>query len=99
MFEQQTILPVKSNPFPHYSRHDRRKNAFVIVNRVNGLYVKREILNKKLIYSDVELQHATGFKWSSINYIIDEMLSLNPTLDLTIKLAYRDPKTRKICVR
>lgn len=99
MFEQQTILPISSEPLPHYSRHDRRKNAFVILNRVNGLYVRRHQENGKLIYSDVPLSEATGFKWLSINYIIDEMLSLNPTLDLTIKLAYRDPKTRKICVR
>lgn len=87
------------NTDAHYSRFERRNSAFVIQNNTNGLFVSRTIENKKVIYKDVPLDKATGFKYISLDAIITDMLQLNPTLDLSVKLAYRDPKTRKICVK
>jgi hypothetical protein len=83
----------------HYSRRERRKHAFVLKNLVNDKFVKREIVGNKITYSDVELKNATGFKWISLSAVMTEMLHLKPTLDITPVMAYRDPKTRKICVK
>jgi len=96
MFEELTPTPIMMNiPIGHYSRQERRHQAFVIRNNVNNLYVERD----GKIYRDVPLSEATGFKWRSIEFVIAEMLQLNPTLDLKPMMAYRDSKTRKICVR
>lgn len=82
-----------------YARENRRHHAFVIQNKVNELYVSRVMAHGKLTYSDVPLSQATGFKHKSIDHIINEMLSLNPNLDLEPFLVYRDPKTKKLCVK
>lgn len=82
-----------------YSRRERRHHAFVIKNMVNGKYVLRQVANNKITYKDVELHEATGFKWISLQAVMTEMLHLNPTLDIEARMAFRDPKTRKICVK
>ena len=83
----------------HYAREYRRHHAFVIKNKVNGLYVSRVMNAGKLTYSDMPLTKATGFKYKAVDHVINEMYSLNPNLDVEPFLVYRDPKTKKLCVK
>lgn len=96
MFEDLTPTPIMMDiPIGHYSRLERRHQTFVIRNNVNKLYVERD----GKIYRDVPLSEATGFKWISLEFVIAEMLNLKPNLDLKPMMAYRDIKTKKICVK
>lgn len=100
IFENLTPAPITELMWDKkYSRQERRHHAFVLKNMVNGKFIKREVVGRKITYSDVELPQATGFKWVSVTAIINDMLTLNPTLDLEPFMAYRDTKTRKICVK
>jgi len=96
MFDDLTPTPITINiPIGHYSRLERRHQAFVIRNNVNNLYVERD----GKIYRDVPLSSATLFKWRSIEHVITEMYQLNPNLDIKPMMAYTDSKTKKICVK
>lgn len=78
-----------------YSRLERRHQAFVFRNNANGLYVRRTVTDGKVIFEDVPLSKASGFKFISLKAIA----SMIPHLDITVQMAYRDNKTRKICVK
>jgi len=96
MFDDLTPTPITINILiGHYSRQERRHQAFVIRNNVNNLYVERD----GKIYRDVPLSEATGFKWISLEHVITEMLNLKPNLDLKPMMAYTDSETKKICVK
>jgi hypothetical protein len=78
-----------------YRLYDRIHSAFVFRNNANGLYIKRTVDGEKITFDDVPLEQATGFKFISLSAIA----SMIPHLDITAQMAYRDTKTRKICVK
>ena len=61
--ETQSFLKTK------YSRLERRHQAFVFRNNANGLYVRRTITDGKVIFDDVPLSEASGFKFISLKAI------------------------------
>ncbi len=78
-----------------YSRLERRHQAFVFRNNANGLYIKRTVEGTNVVYDDVPLEQATGFKFISLKHVAAQI----PQVDITVMMAYRDTKTRKICVK
>jgi hypothetical protein len=78
-----------------YSREERRHQAFVLKNNANGLFIKRTVTGTKVTFEDVPLEQASGFKFVSLSAVA----SMIPHIDVTSMMAYRDPKTRKICVK
>ena len=84
----QTFLTTK------YSRQERRHHAFVFQNNTNGLFVRRIVEGGKVIFDDVELKEATGFKFISLKSVASQI----PHLDISVKMAYRN-KNRELCVK
>jgi hypothetical protein len=97
MFDNLTPAPVTEVMWDKnkFTKHQRVNFAFVLKNKVNGKYVKRVHNARKTIYSDVELKEATPFKFDGLTYVVSDMLSIMPNLDLEPVMAYRINKTIK----
>lgn len=75
-----------------YSRQERRKKAFVILNENNGKFIKHQIeqkgARKVLRFYDVELEEATTYAFKDIAEIMGYVNRQN----ITYKLCYLDAK-------
>ena len=99
--EAQSVLNdlLDGAPVPkrvRYTREQRRHHAFVLVNRLNGKFLKRSVDALRMVITrrDVELRHATLFRYAQLERIMNEV----PGVDFDYKLVYKN-KQGKLLIK
>ena len=90
--QRTEVKPIHNTvePIIKFNRHERRTGAFVVYNVTSDKYMKG--YTKKdgtLVFKDVDLKHASKYRYKSLDYVMSCVLLHEPNLDIEYRMVYK----------